>query len=212
MEYVFGKNGAGEFVRVCGGELIPGVHEISYEYPDMTVTDKFTSDAPIKEEGSYKWYAIHEHYKTIDKTKRIDNDIEKTNGSLSIAFVTLAENGAIDDVTAGEHAEMFSEWVSGVAYAAGNIRRYGEKLYKCLQAHTSQEGWEPDAAASLWKVIGDPTVEYPEWSQPVGAGDAYMTGDKVSHADKHWVSTVDNNVWEPGAPGTEMLWEQVVTA
>jgi hypothetical protein len=28
-----------------------------------------------------------------------------------------------------------------------------------------------------------------------------MTGDKVSHNDKHWESQVDNNVWEPGVYG-----------
>ena len=126
---------------------------------------------------------------------------------MSIAFVTLSESGAIDDVTAAEHATLFAEWQIGIDYKQGNIRHYGDKLYKCLQAHTSQEGWEPDTAVSLWKVIGDPTVEYPEWSQPVGAGDAYMTGDKVSHAGKHWLSTVDNNVWEPGVYG----WDEVVT-
>lgn len=130
---------------------------------------------------------------------------EAFRNALSVAFVTLSENGSIDEQTAAEHSDFFAEWVAGVNYAQGNVRRRGADLYKCLQAHTSQEGWEPENSPSLWKKIGDPTVEYPEWSQPVGAGDAYMIGDKVSHADKHWVSTVDNNVWEPGVFG----WEAV---
>ena len=37
----------------------------------------------------------------------------------------------------------------------------------------------------------------------------YMKGDKVTHGGKVWVSTVDNNVWEPGATGTESLWTEV---
>ena len=41
-----------------------------------------------------------------------------------------------------------------------------------------------------------------------GAQDAYNTGDKVSHNDKHWVSKIDANVWEPGAVGTESFWEE----
>ena len=45
--------------------------------------------------------------------------------------------------------------------------------------------------------------EWPQWSQPIGAADAYMKGDKVSYEDKHWVSDIDNNVW---APGTGTLW------
>lgn len=134
------------------------------------------------------------------------NTAEDMRDTMSIAFVTLAENGSIDDVTAGEHAGMFSQWAEGIGYKQGNIRLYGDKLYKCLQMHTSQEGWEPDKAASLWKVIGDPTEEWPEWSQPVGAGDGYAKGAKVSHNNQHWASVFDGeNVWEPGTFG----WEAV---
>lgn len=130
----------------------------------------------------------------IEKAKEIRN-------ALNIAFVVLSENGGIDEVTASEHSEMFDNWTFPVSYKAGNIRRSGENLYRCLQDHTSQEDWSPEDAPSLWKKIGDPTVEYPEWSQPIGAGDAYNAGDKVSHNDKHWVSDVDGNVWEPGVYG-----------
>ena len=61
--------------------------------------------------------------------------------------------------------------------------------------------WTPDAAVSLWVVAGDPAEEWPAWSQPIGAQDAYMSGDKASHNEKHWVSDYDNNVWEPGVFG-----------
>ena len=119
----------------------------------------------------------------------------------SIAFVTLAELGSIDDVTAGEHAEAFAEWEPGVFYKTGSIRRFGDGLYRCVQEHTSQEDWTPDTAVSLWVSISDPTEEWPEWTQPVGAHDTYNMGDKVSHQDKHWISEVDGNVWEPGVYG-----------
>jgi hypothetical protein len=134
------------------------------------------------------------------KAKQISGD--EVN---SIVFVTLAENGSIDEVTATEHTDCFAEWASGVAYTVGNIRQYNGQLYKCVQAHTSQEDWTPDSAASLWSKIGDPTVEYPEWAQPVGAHDAYSKGDKVSYNNKHWVSTVDANVWQPSVYG----WDEV---
>ena len=127
-----------------------------------------------------------------------------------IAFVVMAESGAIDEVTAAEHTNVFASWQPGVNVAVGSYRNYGNgddtKLYRCLQAHTTQEGWEPDVAASLWKIAGDPTVEWPEWSQPIGAGDTYDAGAKVSHNDKHWISDIDNNVWEPGVYG----WTEAV--
>ena len=50
-------------------------------------------------------------------------------------------------------------------------------------------------------LVSDPAEEWPEWSQPVGAHDAYSKDAKVSHNGKHWISNVDSNVWEPGVYG-----------
>lgn len=132
-------------------------------------------------------------------------DNKKTADTNAIAFVKMAENEIIDEVTAAEHSEMFLGWESGIGYNEKDIRSYNGKLYKCLMGHISQEDWTPDVSPSLWKVIGDPTAEYPEWSQPIGAGDAYMIGDKVTFENKHYVSTVDNNVWQPNVYG----WDEI---
>ena len=59
----------------------------------------------------------------------------------------------VDDNTALRLVEFYPEWASGVAYTAGyRIQRSG-KLWRCLQAHTAQTGWEPENAASLWTEI-----------------------------------------------------------
>ena len=130
---------------------------------------------------------------------------QSIEAATTIAFVTLAESGNIDDVTAVEHTSLFAPWAASVAYKVGNIRSYEENLYRCVQAHPSQDDWTPDKVPALWTKIGDPTVEYPEWSQPVGAHDAYAKGDKVSYNNKRWVSTADANVWQPGVYG----WDEV---
>ncbi|MGM9636947.1 MAG: carbohydrate-binding protein [Eubacteriales bacterium] len=130
---------------------------------------------------------------------------ERIESASTIAFVTLAENGSIDEVTAAEHSDSFSPWGSDIPYPAGALRRYNGELFKCIQEHLSQSDWTPDKTPALWVKIGDPTVEFPEWSQPIGAHDAYNTGDKVSHNSRRWVSTVDANIWEPGIYG----WEEV---
>ena len=97
---------------------------------------------------------------------------------------------------------LFDQWDGGgVQYVAGDVRRQGGKLYRCLQDHTSQDDWQPGAAVSLWVKIADPAVEWPEWMQPVGAADAYEKGAKVAHGGKHWTSDVAANVWEPGVYG-----------
>lgn len=131
----------------------------------------------------------------------VNSQFEANTNVLSIAFVTLAETGAIDEVTATEHTDVFAAWEPNVAYAVGNLRTHDGVLYKCVQAHTSQSDWTPDVTPALWAKAGDPAEEWPEWSQPIGAHDAYATGDKCSHNDKHWISDVDNNVWEPGVYG-----------
>lgn len=123
----------------------------------------------------------------------------------NMMFIQLAETEQVDDAIITKYAEQFSPWTYPVHYAQGAIARYEGKLYRCLQEHDSQETWTPAAAPSQWKEIGDPTGEWPAWSQPVGAIDTYPIGAKVSHNGKHWVSTVDNNVWEPGVYG----WEEV---
>lgn len=109
-----------------------------------------------------------------------------------------------DDETALKAKDLYPEWRTDTAYAVGVRVLYGDTLYKCLQAHTSQSTWTPTDAPSLWARVDDPSVEYPEWIQPESTN-PYMKGDKVTHLGKRWISNVDNNVWEPSVYG----WDEV---
>ena len=117
-----------------------------------------------------------------------------------------------DAMTADELAAcapLFDAWDGGsVAYAVDDIVAYGGALYRCVQAHTSQAGWTPDATRALWTPMGlsmDDPEAVPEWVQPTGAHDAYAKGSHVMHNGTEWVSDLDANVWEPGVSG----WTQV---
>ena len=79
---------------------------------------------------------------------------------------------AADDVALSCPA-LFDEWKAGVGYVTGDIRKRNGNLYRCLQNHTSQDDWTPEAAVSLWVQIADPAIEWPDWVQPTGAHDAY---------------------------------------
>ena len=136
----------------------------------------------------------------VAKTSTADEIVAQRTVA-DITFVKLAESGELDETTMSEHVETFSPWAYPVNYVTGNIRQYGGKLYRCLQDHASQADWTPDAAPSLWVQIADPSEEWPAWSQPIGAHDAYELGAKVSHNGKKWVSDVASNVWEPGVYG-----------
>ena len=108
---------------------------------------------------------------------------------------------SVDDNTALRMVEFYPAWATDTAYPAGYKVQHGGKLWRCLQAHTSQTGWEPNNAPSLWaKVLIPDTDVIPEWEQP-DSTNPYSAGDKVTHNGKTWVSDVDGNVWEPGVYG-----------
>lgn len=123
---------------------------------------------------------------------------------------TMDKAGAmLTDEQALQVTTLYPLWDATKTYAVGDRVRYAGNLYRCLQPHTAQETWNPADAPSLWaKVLTDPSGTILPWEQP-GSTNPYMKGDKVTHNGKTWESLVDNNVWEPGAVGTESLWKEV---
>ena len=111
---------------------------------------------------------------------------------------------ALTDETAVDAVALFEQWKPGVEYVKDKRIREGEKLYRVVQTHVSQEDWRPADTPTLFTEVAKPG-EIPEWKQPTGAQDAYAKGDKVRHHDKIWQSNTDNNVWEPGIYG----WDEV---
>lgn len=117
---------------------------------------------------------------------------------------------SLDDTDALEAVYLYPEWSGeSVDYKADIRLRYGDKLYKVLQPHTSQKTWSPDVTPSLYALVLIPDPEViPDWIQP-DSTNPYMKGDKVKHNDKTWESLIDNNIWEPGVVGTEALWAEI---
>lgn len=61
----------------------------------------------------------------------------------------------VDDKTALRMLAYYPEWAADTVYAVGyKVKRNG-KLWRVVQAHTSQTGWEPENAASLWEQINE---------------------------------------------------------
>ena len=108
---------------------------------------------------------------------------------------------SLGDEDALEAVELFPEWATGTAYTVGQRVRYEDKLYKCVQAHTSQDDWTPPNVPALWTEVAKPG-EIPVWKQPTGAQDAYNKGDKVHYPtadDPVYESLIDANVYSPEA-------------
>lgn len=204
-QIIYQREVPAETTEINGETVVTREAYLQKEWLAFTDADK---EIQIAEALKYS----HDGTYTIEDDGKPEPVISPTNAELAsslasvqsasaIAFVALCEVGTLDMVTASEHAELFPEWAYPIAYTVGQLRCHNGKLYKCVQAHTSQADWTPDTAASLWSVAADPAEEWPAWSQPVGAHDAYAKGAKVSHNGKHWTSNVDSNVWQPGVYG-----------
>ena len=112
----------------------------------------------------------------------------KIRADMNAVTATLTDEQGLELIA------LFEPW--GLkAYAVGDRVRHGDKLDKCVQAHTAQDSWTPDATPALWTPIS--VEEYPLWVQPTGAQDTYMTGDKVTFEGKRYTSVIDNNTWSP---------------
>lgn len=130
------------------------------------------------------------------------------------AMLTQAKINSVSntDEQALEVQSLYPEWASiadGTTLKVGDRVNHEGLLYNVLQEHQKQATWNPVDAPSLFAqvLIPDPSV-IPEWAQP-SSTNPYMKGDKVTHNGSTWESLVDNNVWEPGAVGTESLWQEV---
>lgn len=207
----------GDYLGIRVLESVANAEKLRELFSDPEKTRKMIIKEREEVLGTYEGFT--QFYRTEEYTGKIlgvtNYKPEKTpeaQEEVLISAVRVAQIQAqgLTDEEALTVQNLYPEWSgAGVTYTADYKANYNGVLYKCLQEHTSQEDWTPEVAASLWAkvLIPDPTV-IPEWEQP-GAENPYMKGDKVAHDGYVWVSLVDNNVWEPGAAGTETLWEKV---
>ena len=92
---------------------------------------------------------------------------------------------SVDDNTALRMTEFYPEWASGQSYTAEYKAQRNGKLWRCIQAHTSQTGWEPENAASLWTEICEShagTLEDPipySGNMALESGKYYMQDGKI---------------------------------
>ena len=77
-----------------------------------------------------------------------------TESEVSRMLITQQINTlTVNDNTALRMVAFYPEWAENTEYTAEyKVQRNG-KLWRCIQAHTSQAGWEPENAASLWTEI-----------------------------------------------------------
>ena len=97
----------------------------------------------------------------------------------------------VDDNTALRMTTFYPEWAENTEYTIGyKVQRSG-RLWRCLQAHTSQAGWEPENAASLWTEICETHSGTPEDPIPYNGNMALESGKYYSQNSKIYRCTRD---------------------
>lgn len=114
-------------------------------------------------------------YDIIEQAKAIRADINTVTANLT-------------DEEAVKVKGLYLPWEVGVDYAAGDKRRYSERLYKCLQTHISQAEWTPDLTPALWAVIEAEHAGTKEDPIPAARGMEYEYG-------KYYLDPEDGNIY-----------------
>ena len=108
----------------------------------------------------------------------------------------------VDDNIALRMVAFYPAWATDTAYPAGYKVQHGGKLWRCLQAHTSQAGWEPENAASLWTEICEShagTLDDPipySGNMALESGKYYMQDGKIYRCIRDTVNPVYNALSE----------------
>ena len=120
----------------------------------------------------------------------------KLRHHIETAVQTLPNSEALEVLV------LHLEWASNTDYTAGYKVRRGGRLWRCLQAHTSQIGWEPENAASLWTEICEShagTLEDPmpyNGNMALESGKYYSQNSKIYRCTRDTVNPVYNALSE----------------
>ena len=147
-------------------------------------------------------YLLSEDIDLIQTENEVKENREKELIKEDTFQSLISEKLESDSTLVDSYISYLSEWKEGVNYLIGRKIIYNNNVYKVVQSHLSQEGWEPDKASSLFtlfsKSISDVvTGEVLEFIKPTGAHDSYMKGDKVRFEGSVYESLIDSNVYSP---------------
>ena len=147
-------------------------------------------------------YLLSEDIDLIQTENEVKENREKELIKEDTFQSLISEKLESDSTLVDSYISYLSEWKEGVNYLIGRKIIYNNNVYKVVQSHLSQVGWEPDKAISLFslfsKSISDVVNgEVLEFVKPTGAHDSYMKGDKVRFEGSVYESLIDSNVYSP---------------
>ena len=156
-----------EKILIAHHEAVEAVEEQShYEviatYPNGGKDVKKVIDVEsVEAKDAWDEYEDIQRYILYTETELILREYAKKRQPLTINEIVemllpkLVNTLEVDNNTAIKMKEFYPEWVEGVSYEAGFKLKYKDRLYKVLQAHTSQVGWTPDIVPALFVEINE---------------------------------------------------------
>ena len=151
------------------------------------------TDPPAVDDGFYaapRWTqidsAIVQEWDVVKDTRPL------TESAVTRLLIAKQINSlAVDDSTALRMREFYPDWAAGQDYPVGFKVQRGGALYKVLQAHTSQTGWEPENAPALWTEICESHGGTPDDPIPYSGNMALEAGKYYSQDGAVYLCTRD---------------------
>ena len=101
----------------------------------------------------------------------------------------------VDDNTALRMKQFYPTWAANTAYKVGEKVQYGDKLWRCIQAHTAITGWEPSmATASLWEQINETHAGTPDDPIPYEGNMALVNSLYYIQNGVKYLCTLDSGI------------------
>lgn len=199
-------------------ELDESGHPVSVWEQDMSAAGLKAYDLPEGVDslgiGDYAWDGSEWVYDGAMSAARAEADAERERAEAAsaqrdtaIALCLATTLAAMSDDDIASVSAYVRPWRENVEYHGKDsptgkpqdVVESNGTAYRVIRDHTSQKGWEPENAPSLFAaVLPGQDGKVGPWEQP-GSENGYLKGDRVTHEGHLWESIYDGkNIWEPG--------------
>lgn len=155
--------------------------------------------------------AIHHHEIVLVQVPSVERleaerDAAQDAAKLALDAATLAQDTAeamLDEAKGNARVvnaavPLLIPWEEGVTYSSDELCVYDGVPYLCLQSHTSQADWVPDAVPAIWMQYHGTTRETARpWVAPSGAHDMYLVGEYIIWTDGKMYCCAADTTYDP---------------
>ena len=85
-------------------------------------------------------------------------------------------SASLTDADALKAKELYRRWAADMTVAVDDRLVHADRLYRVTQAHTTQEGWEPDKTPAMFTVIDEQHAGTQDDPIPAAKGMEYTYG------------------------------------